>query len=319
MMSLSASIRILRLDTMEQTTVPPTFETVLCLGNFDGVHIAHRQLMKKTVLLKKEKYPHAVSGVFCFEEPSTDFLSELPAKHLSTLSQKLRFFREMGIEYAFLADFPSIQNASPQVFLQEILLKACRCRAVVCGFNYRFGQYGAGTPEQLLRQFGDDAYIQPPLLKDGQTVSSTRIRCLLEQGDAEQAAALLGRPYSMTAEVIHGKALGRTMGIPTVNQELPEKMLVPLHGVYITSCLIDGKRYESITDLGNHPTVDNRATVNMETFLLDFSGDLYAKRVEVCFLKYLRPELRFADTAALTAQINRDIATAKAYFGKGLV
>lgn len=317
MMSLSDAVRILRLDTMEQTDLPQELDSVLCLGNFDGVHIAHRTLAQKTVRLRQEKYPNAVSGVFCFEEPSTDFLSHTPAKHLSTLPQKLRIFRELGLEYAFLAHFPSIQNASPQAFLQEVLQKACHCRAVVCGFNYRFGQYGAGTPELLLQQFGADAYVEPPLLQDGQAVSSTRIRCLLEQGEAEQAAALLGRPYSMTAEVVHGKSLGRKMGIPTINQELPEKMLVPLRGVYITSCRIDGKRYESITNIGNHPTVDSHAKVNMETFLLDFSGDLYAKQVELFFLKYLRTELRFANTDALTAQIKEDIQRAKAYFDKG--
>lgn len=316
-MMLSAKpIRVVRLDTMEQTELSSAPDTVLCLGNFDGVHIVHRKLMEQAVQLKQEKYPNAAAGVFCFEEPSTDFLSERPAKHLSTLQQKLRIFREMGMEYAFLAHFPSIQHASPQKFLQKILQKTCHCRAVVCGFNYRFGQYGAGTPELLQQQFGEDAHVQPPLLQGGQAVSSTRIRCLLEQGEAEQATALLGRPYSMTAEVVHGKSLGRKMGIPTINQGLPEKMLVPLHGVYITTCLIDGKHYESITNVGNHPTVDNHAAVNMETFLLDFSGDLYAKQVEVFFLKHLRMELRFANTDALTAQINRDIALARAYFGK---
>ncbi len=313
---LSKPVRILRLDTMEQAEAPLGADAVLCLGNFDGVHLAHQRLMEEAVLLKKRKFQNAVLGVFCFEEPSTDFLSKTPAKHLSSLPQKLRIFREMGMEYAFLASFPSIQNLSPQAFIQEILLEICHCCAVVCGFNYRFGQYGAGTPELLTNQFGDAAFIQSPLLKDDATISSTRIRGLLEQGKAEQASSLLGRPYSMTAEVVHGKSLGRKMGIPTINQELPEKMLVPMHGVYITSCLIDGKCYESITNLGTHPTVDSNAPVNMETFLLNFSGDLYAKNVEVFFLKYLRPEIQFESTEALTEQINKDIKVAKEFFGK---
>lgn len=316
MMKEALPVRILCLDTMEQVQIPLGADAVLCLGNFDGVHLAHQRLMEEAKMMRKKKHPNAVLGVFCFEVPSTDFLSTAPAKHLSSLSQKLNIFRELGMEYAFLAHFPSVQNLSPENFIQTILLDICRCCAVVCGFNYRFGQYGAGTPALLTSQFGDAAYIQAPLLKDGATISSTRIRALLEQGEAEQASALLGRPYSMTAEIVHGKSLGRKMGIPTINQNLPEKMLVPLHGVYITSCLIDGKRYEGITNVGTHPTVDNKAPVNIETFLLNFSGDLYKKDAEIFFLKYLRPEIQFDSTDALTAQINKDIQLAREYFGK---
>lgn len=147
-----------------------------------------------------------------------------------------------------------------------------------------------------------------------ETVSSTRIRRLLNEGDPVQATQLLTRPYSLTAPVLHGKALGRTWGFPTVNQNFPADILIPRRGVYISSCTVDGVSYGGISNVGSRPTVDREAGINCETHLLDFSGDLYGREITVSFLQFLRPERQFESEQALREQIGQDLAQARDYF-----
>ena len=285
---------------------------ILCLGNFDGVHFAHRALLRQAKKLQAEQMPFAKCGVLCFERPSADFLSSNPPKHLTTLEQKLKYFADEGMDFAFVADFEALQGLSPEDFVKDVLIGECACRAAVCGYNYRFGNRGAGTDTLLKELLAPQPVIAvQPIYLDGDTVSSTRIRALLAEGKMKEANELLTMPFSFTAPVEHGKALGRRLGTPTVNQTLPDEMLIPARGVYLTRCTIDGTSYFGVTNIGTRPTVDSNAALNVETYLLNFDGDLYQKEIRVEFLDFIRPEKQFASVEALQKQIQEDIKTAR--------
>ena len=293
------------------TSIPEA--TVLCLGNFDGVHIAHRMLLRTAKELRDQKAPDAMCGVFCFHDLSGDFLKSGIPSHLCTEEQKLERFREEGMDFAIFAHFPSLRNLSPESFVKEILIEKCHCIGAVCGFNYRFGISASGNVDMLQSLLKAPVIIQPEVKIHGTTVSSTYIRSLIKNTDMEAAAELLTLPYGFTAPVRHGKKLGRKLGIPTINQSFPDKMLIPPYGVYITDCIIDSMHYRGVTNVGVHPTVDESAPVNCETFLLDFSSEIYDKQVAISFLKFLRKEEKFENTDALCAQIKQDVERAIAY------
>lgn len=286
---------------------------MLCLGNFDGVHRAHRALLTEARALRDTTLPHAACGVFCFEGLSSDHLLKTPLPHLCTEEDRLEVFREMGMEFAILADFPSVKELPAEKFISSLLVGVLHCVATVCGFNYRFGSGGAGTPELLTAHFGAYARVLPPVTESDTPVSSTRIRSLLAAGEVETASRLLCHPYTFTSPVLHGKRLGRTIGIPTVNQSVPAGLLVPALGVYVTDCTVDGVTYRGVTNVGVHPTVDKDAPVNCETFLLDFSNEVYGKDVTLSFLHRLRPERRFRSLEELREQIQRDVEIARTW------
>ncbi len=290
--------------------------SVLCLGNFDGVHTAHRELIHAASELRNTSFSHAACTVFCFREPSWLFLQKTPPPRLCTLEQKLKLFASCGAEYVILADFPDLMQLSPTSFAKNILLDSCHAVAAVCGFNYRFGKSGAGNADMLADMLERPVLIKEEIRQGGETVSSTRIRRLLESGDAENASHLLGYPYTLTAKVVHGKALGQKLGSPTLNQYFPDGMLIPRHGVYVTECMVGDSCYPAVSNVGSRPTVESEASVNCETYLLDFSGDLYNSEVSVSFLRFLRPEIRFSSKEKLAEQIQTDISSAIAYFEK---
>ncbi len=307
----------------------PPARAVMCLGNFDGVHRAHAALLQEGVYLaarlSSTTADHAIrdprradvlGGVFCFYKPSSDFTglkAGMPAFHLTTLRDKLTLFAEVGIAFVCLCDFREIRDMDPGDFL-HFLENACGCEGVVCGFNFRFGHAAAGNVSMLKDHFGADrTVVLPEMTLEGETVSSSRIREMLIMGDAESATRLLGRPYSLNATVTHGKRLGRTIGFPTANQYFPTEALVPAHGVYVALCHTPNGVFPAVSNVGTHPTVDARARVNCESYLLGYCGDLYGIRVKTELLCRLRPERKFPGLPELTEAIRRDIASAEAY------
>ena len=216
------------------------------------------------------------------------------------------------MDFALVADFEALKDLSPEKFINTVLIDECACKAAVCGYNYRFGKGGKGTPALLESLLGMDAVTVESAVQYGNaTVSSTRIRELLTLGNVKEANLLLTVPFSITAPVEHGKGLGRHLGAPTINQIPPKDILIPARGVYLTRCSVDGIPYYGLTNVGTHPTVDADAALNLETHLLDFSGDLYQKELTVEFLDYIRPEMRFSSPDELQAQIQNDIRAVK--------
>ncbi len=313
---MSREIRCLCLDLRGGQARPmePPRRSVLCLGNFDGVHVAHAALLREGVALSRRMA--AECGVLCFFRPSMDYFSADGGRgmHLTSLSAKLARFAEVGVDFVCLLYFPEVRGLSPRQFL-SLLTHRVGCVGAVCGFNHRFGKEAAGDASLLQDHFGAEAVrILPEMVMNGETVCATRIRECLWHGKTEEAAALLGRPYSLTATVTGGKRLGRTMGFPTANQYFPAKALIPAHGVYAALCSTPEGIFPGVANVGCRPTVDGRdARVNCETYILGYTGDLYGVCMRTEFLFHLRGEQTFDSLCELTAAIRRDAAAAETY------
>ncbi|MBE6652144.1 MAG: riboflavin biosynthesis protein RibF [Ruminococcaceae bacterium] len=315
--------RLICLDLRGGTVRPleaPLPPTVLCLGNFDGVHLAHAALVREgrrlTALIRAQRNdPRILCGVFCFLRPSGDYFlqSGTHPTHLTTLKERIVALQGLGVDVIWLCDFPTVRDMLPSAFL-NLLQAECACVGAVCGYNHRFGRKAAGDPSLLAATLGEACIsVLPPLSIDGIPVSSTRIRACLSKGDVETAERLLGRPYSLEGRVLHGKSLGHTWGFPTANQIFPADRLIPAHGVYAVTCYTPSGTFPGVANIGLRPTVESPQRVNCETHIIGFSGDLYGKMLKVEFCKFLRPEQRFDSVEELTAAIRRDTHTAAVY------
>ena len=303
-------------------TQPPA-EAVVCLGNFDGVHRAHKVLVRETVAMAREisdqEGTHVSPGAFFFIRPTLDYKKNptgfTPVQvrgHLTTLRDKLLLFAQMGLEFACVCNFPDIRDLSPEDFI-SLLRNDCNCVGVTCGFNYFFGKGAAGNISHLREQFGwNRVFVQPEMTLDGMTVSSSRIRACLERGDTETAEQLLGRPYSLDTNVVHGKRLGRTLGFPTANQYFPAERAIPSRGVYAVLCHTPYGTFPGVSNVGIRPTPDSHGRVNCETHIIGMKGDLYGRRIRVEFLSKLRNEQKFNGVEELVEAIRKDAADADA-------
>lgn len=282
---------------------------VLALGNFDGVHVAHKELIKTACSLAHTLGDVSV-GVWCFDESTLPHKSDCPVQ-ITPLSLKTELFFDLGVDFAVVADFSRMHSTHPEQFVSEHLIKELGCVGVVCGYNFRFGKDRLGDPELLRMYFGENLNVVPRIELDGETVSSTRIRELLRLGDTCHAGKLLGRPFSLVSDVSHGKRLGTTLGFPTANQTFPDGCIYPKHGVYATVCTLpDGTKHIGVSNVGIRPTVSNSHNVNCETYILDFDGDIYGKSLKVEFYARLRDEKKFNSVEQLKNAIAHDAISA---------
>jgi len=239
---------------------------------------------------------------------------------LSTNAQRMEWFGALGVEAAVVLPFTlELARLSPQDFVGEILVRGLNVQAVLVGENFRFGHRQAGDVK-LLRELGMrhgfEVAILPPVVYKGEVVSSTVIRREIAAGDVTHASCLLGRPFALTGEIVSGTGTGSRFTFPTLNL-VPEQELLPARGVYITRTVLDGESqsHRSVTNIGVRPTF-NGAGLSVETHLLNFSGEITAKRMELRFWKRLRQEKKFATPEELRAQISRDIAAASKFFSR---
>lgn len=296
--------------------VPPL---VLCLGNFDGVHRGHAALIeatKKQARALRETMPDVRAGAWCFAVPPRRYLGGEKQVQITSLREKLDILAELGLDYVCLGDFAALHTLSPEQFILEILQKECHCISTVCGFNHRFGKGGGGKSSDLEAVFGERALTVPPVNDVGQgvVISSSRIRTLLSEGRMEEAVRLLGHPFRLRAPVMHGKALGRTIGLPTVNQNFPAGHLIPAHGIYATRVRVGERSYIGVTNVGSRPTVQDGDRVNCETHILDFNESLYGSVITTEFYAKLRDEKRFSGLQELMKAIQNDAVAARAFF-----
>ena len=303
-------MEICRIHTPAALTVQGA--SVVALGFFDGVHRGHVALLERA---RQEAAARGVAfAVFSFADEGG---IKAGAPRLTGEEERISLLEAAGVERLYLFDFAAVRDLSPADFVKDILLDRLACVAAVCGFNFRFGKGGAGDVEMLsalLSAKGVPTVVLPPYEEGGVAVSSSVIRAAVENGEAERAAFLLGRPYAFTGEVVHGHALGREMGYPTANIMPPVGRVIPAHGVYAVSCAIDGVgALPAVANVGVRPTVEEDACVNCEVHLLAPVSDLYGKRLTVSFLSRLREEKKFESTAALAKQIAADIENAKEY------
>lgn len=290
---------------------------IVCLGNFDGVHLGHMALLNEAKRKKEElsiAFPGVCCGVLTFTEPSHGFLMKDPPPHITDSTEKAELFRAAGMDFLITLDFGDVRDMTPETFVREILIGSAGCVSAVCGYNFRFGKDAVGDPAALTALMNGRASVIPPVIYDGEVISSTAIRSAALAGNVEKAAAMLGRPLHIVSNVIHGKALGASLGFATINQPIPEKMLIPAPGVYITSCKINGHIYPSITNLGTRPTFDDGLGLICETHIIGYSGNAYGESAETSFYRFLRPERRFSSADELTAEIRKNIEEAKEFF-----
>jgi riboflavin kinase/FMN adenylyltransferase len=293
----------------------------VALGNFDGVHKGHQELVRRA-----RAHAQRLGGpslVLTFEPHPTRVLAPQHAPPLILpLEHRLELLAGLGLDATILEPFTLDYSKTPaESFVRDVLAGALRVHAVVVGFNFTFGHRRGGNPELLATlgtQLGFGLDVVPEVLVDGQPCNSTRIRALLAQGDAAGVTTLLGRPFGVRGEVVHGHHRGRTLGFPTANVEAAVELL-PALGVYaarVTS--LDGRDdlrgHPAVVNVGVSPTFDG-TRVTVESHLLDFREDLYGRRVEVAFVARLRAEQRFSGVDALKAQITQDAAAARAVLG----
>ncbi len=284
-------------------------KTAVALGYFDGLHLAHRIVLESAA-------GQAIKGlkpcVLLFDDHPQHVLNGAYVPKLLQNEKRDEILRGMGLT-SVNCSFARIKDMPPQVFVKQILAGELNAAFVSCGYNYRFGKYGAGDAaalQTLCAEYGISVCVCPELDCEGEPVSSTAIRALIEAGDMEKAAKMLGRPFSFAATVIAGEQRGRLLGTPTVNQLLPEDLVIPQYGVYVSEVRFGGKIHTGVTNIGSRPTF-HAGDVRSETYILDFSGDLYGQTVETALLKYLRPVMAFGSAEALKAQIAEDIAAAR--------
>ena len=299
----------------------PPARAVVALGNFDGVHRAHWVLLRENVglaraLAERDGEPVA-AGAFCFIRPTVDYKKSptgiVPVQvrgHLTTLREKLLIFAKAKLDFVCLCNFPDIRDLTPEAFI-SLLRDDCHCVGVTCGFNYFFGHKATGNTSHLLEAFGrENVFVQPEMSLDGMPVSSSRIRACLEQGDTEGAERMLGRPYALDTNVVHGKRLGRTLGFPTANQYFPAERAIPSRGVYAVLCHTPDGIFPGVSNVGIRPTTDSHGRVNCETHIIGMKGDLYGRRIRVEFLSKIRDEQKFNGVEELVAAIRKDAEAA---------
>lgn len=269
-------------------------KNAVALGTFDGVHKGHIAVLSLPDGCRKiaVTFSHPPKG------------GEL----IMTNEDKCRILKNIGIDEIFTLDFAEVKDMPATDFL-DMLYEKYKPAIFSCGFNNRFGKDAKGDTA-LLKYYCENRGIElkcaEPVMQDGKVVSSTMLRDLLKNGEIEKANELLYEPFSFTAEVIKGDRRGRTIGFPTVNQRYPENLVKLKFGVYKTKIIIDGKEYSGITDIGFRPTFKTDYVIS-ETFIKDFSGNLYGKTLKIIPLEFIREEKKFSSVEELKKQIAEDL------------
>lgn len=280
--------------------------TVVALGNFDGLHVAHMQIIRSGIEYAKK---HGLkSGVLLFEENTKNFTGKKRIELITPNTAKLELLERENLDFVVMRRFThEVMEKSPEEFFQ-FLVKELHVKAVCCGYDYSFGYKAAGrvdTLRELGKEYGVEVLVTDMITVDDTVVSSTAIRELINEGEMEKTERLLGRRYCVEGPVVKGLQNGRRLGFPTVNVCYDEQMALPKQGVYSGITYVHGRRLKSVINVGNNPTFDaNHVTV--ESHILDFNEDIYGEYIRVSFASRLRGEIKFDSLEALKAQIAAD-------------
>ena len=289
---------------------------IFALGFFDGVHLGHQALFAacRAMAEQEQGIPSAVTFG---NHPDALVFGREPAL-INTWQDRLRLFEEYGIQSVEILPFDKKMMVMPWQAFFSFLKEDLQAGGIVCGNDFCFGYKGEGTPEKLQQAClasGIPCQVVPEQTVHGVRISSTHIRNLLEQGQMEEALAFLGHPHVLTGLVKHGRQLGRTIGIPTANLELPKDLVIPRFGVYVCRALVQGKWYPAVTNVGIRPTVSGEG-ITVEPWILNFEGEIYGNQITLEFYQFLRPEEKFPDLQALQQEIRRNAEQTLAFFEK---
>ena len=285
----------------------------MAIGNFDGMHLGHQALLRR--LIQTAEAMHLKAAVMTFEpHPREFFAPDLAPCRLASLREKLELFAEAGVEYVYVCHFNQrFAKITAETFMQDILRNALNAKAILVGEDFRFGAGRKGVAADF-EAAGFRLVSLADVLLNAKRVSSTTVRVALASGHLDEAAALLGRPYSISGKVVHGDKLGRQLGYPTANVHMRHDR-PPLFGVYAVKLEgLNGTLLPGVASLGVRPTVKQNGRPKLEVHLFDFDQEIYGKHVRVHFLHKIRDEMKFADLATLKQWIAADAQAAREYF-----
>ncbi len=296
----------------------PEPKRVIALGFFDGVHLGHGALL--TAVSAAAERIGAKPCAFTFDRSPTAVITGQPVPLLSGVEDRVRLMRALyRIQEVVVAPFDAMQRMDWEDFVVKYLSEELGAVHVVAGHDFHFGYMGRGNPARLREKcaaLGIGCEIIGKVTRDDITVSSTYIRTLVAQGEMERAVQFLGHPHVLTGRVSHGRRIGRSsLGFPTVNLRVPDGVIVPAYGVYATKVCFDGRSFPAVTNVGVRPTVpDSDGRVTVESFLLDFDGDLYGRTIQVEFYTRLRGEKKFPSMEALSKEIRKNAEETREFF-----
>lgn len=294
-------------------------ESVIGLGNFDGVHAGHRTIMYKAIELAKKK--NLESSILLFKQHTNEVFPKMPPYYISSLEDKIEIMDKLGIDKVFIINFTmEFAQLSNEEFILDFIRDRLNAHTLICGSDYTFGKKSLGTVKEL-REYEEQGLVDISIVDDflynDQVASSTIIRSFISMGDFEEATKLLIDPYTIRATVVHGEKRGsKLLGFPTANLEMEFSYIMPKDALYITLIDVDGKKYPSLTSVGTNPTFTNSKEVKIETYIMDFDQDLYGKEVKLSFLKKTRDQIKFNSSQDLINQMKKDEIEARNYFSE---
>lgn len=289
--------------------------TAVAIGKFDGIHQGHRRLLDRIIRAKEDGL---AATIFTFDPPPSVFFSGKPQAELTTKEEKRRIFDKMGID--LLIEFPMNARTAampPETFVSRVLHEQLKARYIAAGTDLSFGDRGKGDwhlLKAMAEKMGYQVQVIDKIMYGGREISSTFVREEILKGNMELAEKLLGAPFTVSGTVKHGKRLGRTLGMPTVNLLPPRDKLLPPKGVYLSRMSAGGSWHEGITNIGCRPTVSNSGQMSVETYLYNFNEEIYGEYVEVSLLTYCRPEMKFSSVDELKENMARDIEAGREYW-----
>lgn len=292
-------------------------ESVIGLGNFDGVHAGHRTIMYRAIDIAKEK--NLESSILLFKQHTNEVFPKMPPYYISSLEDKIEIIDKLGIDKVFIINFTmEFAQLSNEEFILDFIRDRLNAHTLVCGSDYTFGKKSLGTVKEL-NDYKKEGLIDVSIVDDffykDQVASSTIIRSFISQGDFEEATKLLIDPYTIRAKVVHGAKRGsKLLGFPTANLDMSFSYIMPKDALYITLINIDGKNYPSLTSVGTNPTFTDSKEVKIETYIMDFDQDIYGHEVKLSFLKKMRDQIKFYSSDELIAQMRNDELEAREYF-----
>ena len=283
--------------------------TVAAIGFFDGVHLAHKELIKKTIEIgNKEQLKKAV---ITFNVHPKSILFDLDYYYLTPLDYKIKLFKEFDLDYLYIIEFSKEEaSLTPKSFINKYLKNI---DTIVCGFDFKFGVRGSGNVKTLLNDNRFKTIVIQEVTYEGYKVGSTHIRDLIRSGQVDKVKEVLGDYYSISGEVIHGSKKGRMIGYPTANISTNGYFL-PRRGVYVTLTKVNNSWHQSMTSVGHNPTLNCRIDLSVEAYIFDFNQEIYGEIIEIKFIKRLRDEIKFSSIEELIKEIDNDKINTMTYF-----
>ncbi|MEB3003816.1 bifunctional riboflavin kinase/FAD synthetase [Capnocytophaga sp. G2] len=292
-------------------------ESTLTIGTFDGIHIGHQRIIAQVVDTARQR--HLIPTVLTFfPHPRMVLNPSAPIALIQTIEERANLLEKYGIEQLVIQPFDKeFASLTAEDYVKEVLVKKLKAKVIIIGYDHRFGKNRSAGIEEL-KAFGEQYHFEvieiPVQEVDSLSVSSTKIRNALNQGNIEQATHYLGYPFSLSGKVVHGQKIGRTLGYPTANIQVANThKLIPKIGVYAVYSIIEGEKIYGMLSIGKNPTIEGKGE-SIEVYFFDFDKDLYEKEIRVYFVAFLREEVKFHSLEALKTQLKMDESIARQYF-----